>query len=477
MEMLQVTNGKITDCTGKVIQLRGTCVGGWMNMENFVNGYPGSEDGMRCTLRDVLGASKAEFFLNSMMDKMLGEADIRFIKESGASVVRLALNYRHFESDQKPFEYMEAGFARLDKILNFCEKHDLYAILDLHAVQGWQNNDWHCDNDSGHTYFWAHPHFQDRFIALWKEFAKRYKNRAVVAGYDLMNEPACNACRGRFTGIDKYPRNWDRINGVFHRAVEAIRSIDPDHIIFLEGDHYAALFEGLETPFSNNLVYSSHNYIDAGFGPGPYPGSIKGIYWDKEKQREIFLSHEGSVFTRKHSVPLWVGEFGAVYNGPSEEIGDRLRALDDQLTVFEEFGAHWTTWTYKDVGVMGWVTLNPDSDYMQLIAHELEAKRLLDTDPWMGWMPDTPARHMICELADYSVNTIDDNEIDRDAVCAFLKQWAMCGYIGSLIQPSYAKRFKGLSEHRLDQITDSFALENCRVNNGLLELVKKHTYI
>lgn len=27
--------------------------------------------------------------------------------------------------------------------------------------------------------------------------------------------------------------------------------------------------------------------------------------------------------------------------------------MDDQISMFEEFGAHWTTWTYKDVGVMG----------------------------------------------------------------------------------------------------------------------------
>ena len=60
-------------------------------------------------------------------------------------------------------------------------------------------------------------------------------------------------------------------------------------------------------------------------------------------------------------MPHWVGEFGAVYNGPAREIPDRLRALDDQIDVMEEFGAHWTIWTYKDVGVMGLVTLDPES--------------------------------------------------------------------------------------------------------------------
>jgi endoglucanase len=49
--------------------------------------------------------------------------------------------------------------------------------------------------------------------------------------------------------------------------------------------------------------------------------------------------------------------------------------MADQLDVFEDFGAHWTTWTYKDVGVMGMVELDPQSEYIERIAPILEAKR------------------------------------------------------------------------------------------------------
>ncbi|MGB8452542.1 MAG: hypothetical protein WCD89_09425 [Anaerocolumna sp.] len=37
------------------------------------------------------------------------------------------------------------------------------------------------------------------------------------------------------------------------------------------------------------------------------------------RQLSTFLSHEGTKFTRKHNVPLWVGEFGSVYNGARED--------------------------------------------------------------------------------------------------------------------------------------------------------------
>jgi endoglucanase len=64
---------------------------------------------------------------------------------------------------------------------------------------------------------------------------------------------------------------------------------------------------------------------------------------------------------------LWVGEFGSAYNGPPDEVPDRLRAMDDQIGIFERHGAHWTTWTYKDVGVMGLAVLDPESEYLQRV--------------------------------------------------------------------------------------------------------------
>jgi len=96
-----------------------------MNMENFVNGYPGAEHALRAIMAEVLGSSKAQFFFKRMLDYFLAEEDIAFIKGCGANVVRLPLNYRHFESDLRPFEYLETGFSRLDQVLKWCEKYNL----------------------------------------------------------------------------------------------------------------------------------------------------------------------------------------------------------------------------------------------------------------------------------------------------------------------------------------------------------------
>jgi aryl-phospho-beta-D-glucosidase BglC (GH1 family) len=472
LETLKVKDNQIIDQQGKAVRLRGTCIGGWMNMENFINGYPGAEHGLRRVMAEVLSPNKAYFFFERLLDYFLAEEDIAFIKKTSSNVVRLPLNYRHFETDLEPFKYLETGFARLNQVVDWCAKYEIYVILDLHAVQGFQNTDWHCDNSSRHTFFWHNRQFQDRFVALWEEFARRYKNNAAIAGYNIMNEPLCNAQFGRFT--DRYTADWDNMNAIYRRVVAAIRAIDPNHIIFLEGDYFSDLFDGLEKPLVPNLVYSSHNYNASTSGPGPYPGVIHGEQWDHNRQVEILLTRQGTQFTQKHRVPLWAGEFGAKYNGPKEELLYRLRAMDDQIGVFEENGVHWTSWTYKDLGIMGWVWLHPESEYMQRISRIIDLKYQLDTDYSLSAGITSPFRAKINELGQQMVSAIQDPGFDT-TVSRYLAQAALEGFAGGLMQPSFAKCFAGLSEAEIDRVLQSYAFKNCLINEGLMPVIKKHT--
>ncbi len=481
MDLLQVKGKHIVDGDGKTVVLKGYCVGGWMNMENFINGYPGSEEGIRSAVADSIGKAKGEFFFDRMLDYVFAEDDVKFIKETGANVVRLALNYRHFEDDSRPFLYKESGFARLDRALDLCEKYGVYVILDMHAVQGWQNTDWHCDNSSRHTLFWKHPHFQERFLALWQEFARRYRGRAVVAGYDIMNEPIANTWRGRFSNI--YVPDWNNFNRIYRLTVESIRKYDPRHIIFLEGDNFSELFDGMEEPFDDNLVYSSHNYIDAGF-TGQYPGNIKSMkwstgkeeltWWDRKKQDQVFAEQEGTEFVKKYNVPYWMSEFGSVYNVPENEVSSRLASLDDQLGAFDDFGAQWTIWTYKDLGVMGSAILDPESDYMQIIKPVLQKKTLLNSDFGIYWLAVNRAKEIATELCDHIEQVINQPYVNTVTNRKYLGQAVFSEYTSVLLQPDFADRFKGMSEDRLDKVLASFAFKNCKRNEGLVNVLKKH---
>jgi hypothetical protein len=484
LEFLRVDGRSIVDAKGKKIHLRGTCPGGWMNMEDFINGHPGAEHTLRAQMAEVLGPARAQFFFERMLDYFFNEDDVIFLRRVGATVVRIPLNYRHFEDDDAPFKYKEAGFARLDQVLSHCDKHGLYVILDLHSAQGWQNVHWHSDNASRISLFWEVASYQDRYIALWQEFARRYENRAVVAGYDVLNEPCSNNDLGDYPWniYSNYKSNWARMNSLYRRIVSEIRKIDSRHIIFLEGDNYAKQFSGFEKPFDDNLAYSSHNYTVPGFGPGRYPGAIQPRSaaargpeaWDLERQERFFLDAEGSRFTQQHNVPLWVGEFGSVYNGPADEKADRLRAMDDQIGIFERHEAHWTTWNYKDVGVMGMLTLDPASPYMERIRDLLRKKSALGTDDWMSWLPATPVKDATGQLADQIVQVVGDPQLDARLNARCVQQTLLCFYTGTLMQPLYAGLFKGMSENELDRILSSFSAKRCIANQGLVDILSKY---
>src|SRR5258708_26608356 len=108
-------------------------------MEIFIDGYQGPESRHRPLMNKELGEHKAAFFFDRLLDHFFAEDDVRFLKTMGVTAIRLPLNYRHFESDMAPSQYMDTGFHRLNQVLDWCEKNEIYVLLDLHALQGWQN--------------------------------------------------------------------------------------------------------------------------------------------------------------------------------------------------------------------------------------------------------------------------------------------------------------------------------------------------
>jgi len=484
MEFLRTKGKQIVTESGKPIYLRGTCVGGWMNMENFINGFPGTETSLREHMELRLGKEKGRLFFDQMIDNFLAEDDIRFIKELGSTCVRLAVNYRHFEDDEHPFVYKEKGFELLKRIVKLCEKYELYVILDMHAIQGWQNSHWHSDNDRGISLFWRDACYQERYFALMQEIAARFKDEPAVAGYDLFNEPSSNQRSGDypFNTYENFRSDYKRFNQVVRTAVNKIREVDPKHIIFIEGDCYAHNFAGLEPPFADNLVYSSHDYIVSGFGPGKYPGYYemlhndrieKACYWDYNQQIQHILETEGWQFSEKYQVPLWVGEFGSQYCTGEDDIPYRLASMDDQLKAMNELGLHWTTWTYKDCGVMGWVTLDPNSEYMQRIAPVQRMKNLLGAENFTAWRSECPGKEVTRKFTEYMMSILTEAKNYTFGTFRKTMDFALLtGFAAGVLQPEYAAVFEDCSEEDIIRLMKSFAFKNCIINKPLMEILK-----
>ena len=438
---LQTRGSDIVDGDGQPIRLKGVNIGGWLNMENFITGYAANETMMRAAVREVLGDDGYELFFERLLSAFYADADAAFLAETGLNCVRIPVNYRHLESDARPFEIIEDGFRHLDRAIAAGADHGVYTIVDLHALPGSQNQHWHSDNPTHRALFWEHRHFQDRVVGIWEAIADRYKGNPWVAGYNLMNEPAdeSRAVVGPF---------YDRLS-------TAIREIDPEHILLFDGNTYSTEFGFFGEPLEN-AVYTLHDYVPAGLGRADeYPGP--------ESAEAKFL--ERSEYARRTGTPIYVGEFAPIYTGDEAVDAERRRILDDQLQIYKRYGVGFATWMYKDLGRQGLTSVRPDSPYGELVADFVAKKRRLGIDQWGATGRENP-----------EVTQPIQDLVAREAPDFDPYPWGRFDFVRTLVlnitlaQPlvgEYAELFRGLGEDELIALADSFAFENCVVRESL----------
>jgi len=456
---LTVKGDRLVDATGRTVALRGYNIGGFLNMENFLTGFQATESLQRAALLRVMGEKRYALFFDRFMATFFADDDAKYLRSIGLDHVRIPFNYLHFEDDDSPFEWKEAGFALLDRVVDICDRNDLYAILDLHALPGCQNMDWHSNNPTHHAQFWVHRHFQDRVVNLWEKLADRYKGNAAVAGYNIMNEPG--------------DASLVRIKPFYDRVVAAIRAIDPHHIVFLDGNRYGTEFTAFEgADVYPNTVYAAHDYKTPGmvYG-GPYPGVTRGVFVDRANVEETFLKRTD--FMRKTGTPIWIGEFGPVFTNDPVRDEDKYRLLSDQLDIYEAHGASWSIWAYKDIGGEGLVYAAPDSPWTERIKPVIDKKVRLGVDSWAT--TDASIRHLIGPIEE-----VFAKEYPRFDPFPFGQQRWIQTLVRSILlaEPmvqDFADCFAGVDDAAAIALAESFSFGNCVRRQRLADLIAAKT--
>ncbi|GAA0989765.1 hypothetical protein GCM10009555_074320 [Acrocarpospora macrocephala] len=451
MPDLRVTGSHLTDSTGRPVRLRGVGLGGWLNMENFITGYPANETAMRLAVRDVLGEERYEMFFDRLLTSFFDAADADLLRDMGTNCVRIPVNYHHFESDDQPFEIIEQGFRQLDRVVGLLGAREIYSVIDLHALPGSQNQHWHSDNPTHVASFWQHRNFQDRAVHLWEAIADRYKDNPWVAGYNPINEPG--DVRGQVIGP------------LYDRLVKAIRAIDPGHVLFLDGNTYSTDFSIFREVYENT-VFVCHDYALAGFAHGgPYPGYTRGEWVDRDQLEQAF--EKRTAFQRETGTPIWVGEFGPVYTGNAETDAQRYQILRDQLEIYNAHAAGWSIWTYKDVGLQG--LAGAAGPYMERFGDFIAKKQRLGADRWGSTMEESASdlaplhRLMDTEFPSWNPYPWGARYQIDDLVRHIL--------IAQALVPEYAELLRGCSDEELVALADSFALANCVRRQPLIDLL------
>ncbi len=455
--LLHVSGTHLVDARGRTVRLTGFGLGGWMNQENFITGFPATETLERAALLKAMGQEAYDAFFDTFMEQFFTDEDAAYIASLGLNCVRIPVNYHHFEDDDDPGVLKESGFVLLDRAIDLCARHGLYSVIDLHATPGAQNQRWHSDNPTHVAGLWQHREFQDRVVRLWQAFAQRYRGNGWVAGYNPLNEPS--------------DPSGHQLTALYQRLREAIRQIDPDHILFLDGNRQSTMFDDFAEPWENT-VYTLHDYALSGFpDSGDYPGLSRGQWVDQSALEAKFL--ERSQYMRSSGTPIWVGEFGPVYTGDPARDDHRYRTLTDQLALYDRYDAGWSLWTYKDIGLQGIRCTGGDSPYNRLIEPVTRKKAWLGVDSWGS--TDQGVRHLIDPIDQMMAQEFPD----FDPV-----PFGRRSYIDTLIRhimfaeplvDQFAQLFAGLTPVQAADLARCFAFSRTQERTRLAEILRSAT--
>jgi len=304
--------------TGEPIHLIGLGLGGWLLPEGYMWGIRRLDRPRQfeAAIEDLIGPSDAAEFWRRYHDNYVTEQDFEAMAAMGVNSVRPALLASKLmpreQPESPPYTFSDEGFRFLDSVVTWGTRYDVGIIWDMHGAPGAQNAENISDSD-GEARLWTEPDiYWPRLDALWRRIAERYADNPYIIGYDLLNEPLLR----RYEGIDEAD-----LRTLYVRLTETIRQVDPDGIIFIEGDDWAQNFRMLEPiDWDPHLVLAFHSY--------PPTSSARGLArWDSLRTR--------------YDVPLWHGETGEV-GAPFDRNREATRFL-------RSANVGWSWWTHKKI--------------------------------------------------------------------------------------------------------------------------------
>ena len=332
---LHVSGTDIVDGNNNPVLLRGMGLGGWMLMEGYMMttaSVANTQHEFRSKLNSLIGVANTDAFFQAWLANHVTKRDIDSLKAWGFNSVRLPMHYNLFTLpiQQEPVAgqntWINTGFQLTDSLLSWCEQNEMYLILDLHAAPGGQGMDAAIsDYNPALPSLWESTANQDKTVALWARLADRYKDEPWIGGYDLLNEVNWNL-----------PGNT-ALRNLYGRITTAIRQVDTNHIIYIEGNWFANDFTGLTPAWDPNMVYSFHRY------------------WAFNTQNTIQSYLDMRESTQR---PLWMGEAGENSNV----------WFRDCIRLLERHNIGWAWWPMKKIdNITNHYSITKNTGYQRIV--------------------------------------------------------------------------------------------------------------
>ena len=202
----------------------------------------------------------------------------------------------------------------------------------------------------------------------------------MIGGYDILNEPNWGFTDTVNDLNGTKEQNNAPIKKLFQQITTAIRSVDKNHIIIIEGNGWGNNYNGILPTWDKNMVLSFHKY------------------WDYNKPENIKRIVD---VRNKYHVPVWLGETGENSNV----------WFTEEISLLGKNNIGWSMWPLKKMG-----TNNP-----------LQIKSNLNYDEVKNYMNGTGRKPKesnvysgLLELAVYA--KLENNIFHKDVIDAMFRQ-------------------------------------------------------
>ncbi|WP_395764650.1 glycoside hydrolase family 5 protein [Stutzerimonas balearica] len=196
----------------------------------------------------------------------------------------------------------------LKRTLDFAMQHGQKVILDMHNYGRYQG---HLIGSSDVPYA--------AYAQVWQKLAKRFGGHPALLGYDIMNEPHGT--------VGLWP-------GAAQAAVDAIREVDQQTLIFVEGERWSSAYHWplvnanfLVKDPAERIVYEAHLYFDEDFSGKYLPGKSRNI----DPMLGVERARPFVEWLQKHGQKGFLGEYGIPDDLPEASV-----AMDNLLAYLND---------------------------------------------------------------------------------------------------------------------------------------------
>lgn len=300
------------DENGKEIQMKGVCLANWLVPEGYMLQLEKADSPRKINnlLNELVGPEETQQFWQEYLSNYIAREDIQLIKSLGFDHVRLYIHYQMLTED----DYMgqnQHGFALIDRVIDWCREEGLYVLLDMHCAPCGQSGE-NYDDSFGYPWLYKSASCRSQMIQIWETIAQRYKDDSTVMGYDLLNAPLAPLFDEDMAVLN------DSLRSLYQQAINAIRAIDQQHLIFVQFPEYHQNLEALTGLHDEKIVYSLQRYFTKTDQSAVQP------YLD---------------FARARQAPIYVCEFGE----------NTLQWMSEMRRLFDKNNISWCLHPYKEL--------------------------------------------------------------------------------------------------------------------------------